>query len=89
MRGMSKKRAVEVRKYTQLRKQFLNHPDRKWCPVIGTLEKRLLRSTEIHHKAGRVGKLLNDTHFWLAVSREGHVWIHNHANLAREHGWLI
>lgn len=47
------------------------------------------RATDIHHKAGREGKRLNDEHHWLAVSREGHEWIHANPNEARRRGWLI
>lgn len=32
-------------------------------------------ATEVHHKAGRIGKLLNYVPYWLAVSRNGHEWI--------------
>ena len=47
------------------------------------------RSTEIHHKNGRSNEKLNDTTYWLAVSRPAHEWIHANANQARARGWLV
>lgn len=49
----------------------------------------LLASNQIHHKAGRLGKNYLDESTWLAVSFEGHNWIHNNDALAREKGWLL
>lgn len=46
------------------------------------------RSSEVHHKAGRTGKNYLDESTWMAVSREGHTWIHEHPSEARARGWL-
>ena len=43
---------------------------------------------EVHHMRGRLGPLLNDKRFWLAVSKAGHRWIHQHPHAARQRGWL-
>jgi hypothetical protein len=51
--------------------------------------KGLVFATEIHHKKGRIGKLLNHTPYWLAVSRIGHVWIHKYPEKAYELDFLI
>jgi hypothetical protein len=45
-------------------------------------------STEIHHMKKPKATYLNDESTWMAVSREGHEWIENHKNLAREKGYL-
>ena len=45
-------------------------------------------ATEIHHQRGRVGRLLNDERHWLAVSAEGHDWIHHNVKQARALGLL-
>lgn len=50
---------------------------------------RCPRATEIHHVRGRIGTMLNDETHWLAVSREGHEWIHQHPSEARKRGWLV
>ena len=55
----------------------------KQCAVYPTL-----KATEIHHIRGRLGPLLNDQRHWLAVSRQGHRWIHLFPDEARFAGWL-
>jgi len=35
-------------------------------------------ASEVHHRRGRLGTLLIDQRFWLAVSKEGHYLIHHH-----------
>lgn len=45
-------------------------------------------STEIHHRLRRSGERLLDEKEWLAVSREGHRWIHQHPSEARKLGLL-
>jgi hypothetical protein len=52
------------------------------CAVTGT------RATEVHHARGRVGTLLIDERFWVAVSRPGHRWIEDNKELARKSGLL-
>lgn len=76
----SKKRAEEERIYNQLVKVFVKG---KICPVTKK------PATECHHKKGRIGKLLLDTRYWLAVSREGHKWIEEHPIEAKEKGWSL
>ena len=101
----SEKRKNESYKYTKKRKAFLALPENKYCPVakavfegkIDTFQDSellfnrfgLLFTTEIHHKAGRKGKLLNYAPYWLAVSRSGHLWIHAHPEQAYELGFSI
>jgi hypothetical protein len=47
------------------------------------------KSTEIHHRKGRFGSRLNQTEFWMAVSRDGHDWIHANPKPAYEKGYLL
>jgi len=47
-----------------------------------------MKSTDIHHMHGRLGKLLNDQSKWLAVCRQGHDWIGSNISKAREFGWI-
>lgn len=104
IRRVSTKRAKELREYAKLRKQFLIvHPYCEWYIMENNLtekmgpvyinEARIIvpvpRSIEVHHKNGRYGSRLNDTNDWLAVSREGHNWIHSHPKEARAKGYLI
>lgn len=56
-----------------------------WC------EARCARqlASDVHHKQGRVGKLLLDETKWVAVCRRCHDWIHDNPKEATERGWLI
>ena len=63
---ISQKRKIENAKYIVLRIEFLGKKENSICPVTGE------KTTEIHHKKGRVGSLFLDIRYWLAVSRKGH-----------------
>ncbi len=80
---VSEKRLAELAEYRKLKKEFMSKPENKICPVTG------LPTTEIHHMNGRENERLNDTRFWVAVSRAGHTYIHANPLEAREKGWLI
>jgi hypothetical protein len=45
-------------------------------------------ATQNHHKRGRLGTLLLDKRFWIAVSQEGHDFIHNNVSKAMKLGLL-
>lgn len=80
IRKISKKRAIQNAEYLKLRAKFLPG---KICPITNR------PATEIHHKKGRVGKLLMDVRFFLGVTREGHNYIESHPEEAFEKGWSI
>lgn len=46
------------------------------------------RLNEVHHVYGRAGRLLQDERWWMAVSKQGHRWIHENEDFARALGWL-
>ena len=81
---VSKKRKVEQLQYQVLRTEFLSKPENKICPIT----KR--PTTDVHHKfSGKDrAKYFLDVSTWLAVSREGHNWIHNNPKKSRELGFL-
>ena len=81
----SKKRIAQDIVYSKLRKVFLNKPENKVCPITGE------PTTEIHHKwSGKDrDKYYLQVDTWLAVSRNGHIWIHQNSKLAREKGMLF
>ncbi len=58
------------------------------CPVMASIYSKAVKPNQVHHMAGREGALLLDERHWLAVSQWGHDYIRDHANEAREHGWL-
>jgi hypothetical protein len=78
----SKKRIIEDAKYMVLRTEFFGR--NKYCAVTGEI------ATEIHHTySGKDrSKHYLDTDTWLAVSRNGHNWIHDNPKEAREKGFL-
>lgn len=80
IKQVSKKRKIELKEYSIERKTFLIG---KICPITKS------EATEIHHIKGRTNKWLNDKKFWLAVSREGHLWIHANPIEAEKLGYLI
>lgn len=90
---VSKKRAVENAKYTVQRIIFMSKPENKICPINGT------HTTDVHHVKKRIGfadewarinniPLLLDERHWLAVSRLGHIWIHDNPEEATKLGYL-
>lgn len=85
----SSKRAKRNAAYLVARDLFLAKEENKFCPVMAKLKNKTVRATEVHHLFGREGEKLNDQEFWLGVSREGHKYIHNNPEIAREEGWLI
>lgn len=71
--------------YSKVRKVFLsNHPV---CEAH--LSGCTTQATDVHHKAGRVGKLYLDESKWLALCRACHSWIETHPKEAREMGFSI
>ena len=92
----SKKRAKQNREYSVKRKLFLQaHPYCQWWLEMRSLpESRALEfgcppSNDIHHRAGRIGKLLIEERYWMAVSRAGHLWIHQHPKESESLGFII
>jgi len=88
LRPCSLRQRLRLAVYYKLREEFLARPENQWCPVALALRGIKLRTTDIHHKRGRIGPLLLDWNHWLAVSRWGHEWIHQHPAEARARGWL-
>lgn len=85
----STKRASEETIYLKLNRIFLAKQENSICPVMLHLHGMRVRTDQVHHKAGRIGKLLLYTSYWLAVSEDGHTWIHDHPEEAYKIGFLI
>lgn len=81
---VSKKRQIDNSKYSVLRIEFLGKPENQKCPITG------YPATEIHHTyCGKDrDKYYLDTTTWIAVSRDGHNYIHDHPKESREKGYL-
>lgn len=82
IRKLSKKRAAQNYEYNKLRKIYLEeHPI---CEANCSNE-----STEIHHKKGRIGQLLTDVNFFMAVCPHCHRWIESHPLLSKALGYSL
>jgi uncharacterized protein YcgL (UPF0745 family) len=86
---MSEKRKSESYLYTKKRKTFLKLPENKYCQAAKAIFNESVLTNEVHHKAGRIGKLLNYVPYWLAVSSKGHDWIHANPKEAYKLNFLI
>ena len=61
----------------------------KTCPVAAAgIVPRAKVMNRPHHIRGRSGNLLWDTRFFLAVSQQGHDWIHANPGEAAARGWI-
>lgn len=69
--------------YLKKRIEFLEKPENKICPITGT------RTTDVHHKKGRVGSLYLDERFWIALSRAGHKQVEENPEWAKENGYSL
>lgn len=81
---LSKKRQVEELRYKVLRIEFLGKKENQICPITNQ------QAIEVHHTyCGKDrAKYYLDVSTWLAVSRDGHNWIHDNPKKSRELGFL-
>jgi hypothetical protein len=83
IKKVSQKRNLENKNYTKVRKVFLE--SLIFCQVKGC--KGL--ATEVHHKKGRIGKLLTDISYFLGVCRECHNKIELEPKWAKENNYSL
>lgn len=79
-RKVSVKQRDRNQEYAKVREQFLLN---KWCAYHG----HGCIPTEVHHGAGKIGDLLTDTRYFVAVCREAHRMIEERPNWAKENGY--
>lgn len=92
IKKMAKSRREQMKTYYAVRREFLStRPDCECC-----LRRResgedilLQPATENHHFRGRIGRLLCDTRFFVAVCFQcSRFWIHQNVTKARDIGVL-
>lgn len=94
LRKQSKGLRTATAKYRKLETAFLSLPENKWCICCTirreTLGENILRNqaTEVHHWAGRIGRLLCYVPYFRAFCYFCRLWPHQHPRLARELGLL-
>jgi hypothetical protein len=81
-------RAQQERLYHTRIKEWLRLAENHWCRVYLLLLGQRVPATQCHHYQGRRGMLLLYEPFWIPVSWEGHRWIEDHRQRARELGLL-
>jgi len=82
----SKKRAKQEKEYLVENRLFLS--ENPFCQVKVS-HICLTTSTQIHHKKGRIGNLLLDKRYWLAICGACHLYIETHPTKAKENGWSL
>jgi hypothetical protein len=80
---VSTKRRGEMDKYALLRDAFITAKPRCEANLVGTCTGT---STDVHHKAGRVGENYLKIGTWLSVCRSCHRWIEDNPEAAKELG---
>ena len=81
-------RAEQERLYRTQVKEWLRLPENRWCRVYLLLLGRRVPASQCHHYQGRRGMLLLYEPSWIPVSWEGHRWIDEHRERARDLGLL-
>lgn len=82
IKQVSVKRSQENRLYTAKRALYLAENIKCECCKV-------MPSTEIHHKKGRIGNLLTDTRYFLAVCRQCHTKIELNPEWAKENNYSL
>ena len=80
----SRKKKEQDKEYSVLRKDFLYYHHNCQAQLQNICTRH---ATDVHHKAGRIGKNYLDVNTWLAVCRSCHTWIEEHPKEARELGY--
>ena len=79
--SISESRKPRMAEYMKRRAKFLKKYPK--CAVYPDLD-----ATDVHHTRGRVGSLLLNTNYWMAVSRKAHNEIGDNIEWAREKGYI-
>ncbi len=86
VRSRSKRMSVAMKLYVKERAAFLKE---HWtCWACGYLHTLVQRSRDIHHTRGRIGSLLLDKRYWVALCRAHHDRVGTDKPWARAMGLL-
>lgn len=87
----SKKRGKENREYLKENKKFLKLNTTCGANVIDQHGKLIctFRATEVHHMAGRIGKMLLEKTYWLPCCNVCHRWIELNPIEAKKRGYSL
>lgn len=79
---VSKKRREDIRLYQVVRAVYMNNN-----PICERCHDK--HSDQLHHRAGRIGKLLYDQRYFMAVCDPCHKYIELNPLEAKENGWSV
>lgn len=83
IKKLSQKRSNQNSEYLKLRMEFLS--DNPKCQIIDCKKE----SNQVHHRKGRIGKLLTDLRYFFAVCAECHEKIELYPLWAKKHGYSL
>ncbi len=81
IKAISDKEKERLKEYRLVRDEFMRLNSK--CQICGK------ESTDLHHKAGRIGSNLTDVNTFMALCRKCHREVHDNPKHSRENGWLI
>jgi hypothetical protein len=100
IRPVSKRKQAVTAEYREKARAFVKDAIARGetCPVVAAIEELRegfryghqisAKLNEVHHTRGRAGGLLCDERFWIALSKQGHRWVHENIEESRKRGWL-
>lgn len=77
--------SAEQKAYRKVRNEYLS----AYPMCQARLDGCQGEATEVHHKRGRVGRLLTDARYFLAVCHSCHEWIELHPQEAKKLGFSM
>lgn len=83
----SDKRAKQEALYLIINRQYLKDHPKCEANIKGVCSGN--PSNQVHHKKGRIGELLLDTKYFLAVEDSCHRYIETHPEFAYENGFSV
>ncbi len=91
---MSRSQRNRLKQYYPVQQEYLALPENKFCAICRARREhgeniRQLRSSEVHHRAGRSGVLLFDTRFFAPSCFRCRMFPHDNPKKAEEWGLLI
>ncbi len=84
---MSNAKARETYKYRKAAPEW--YATHEFCEVPHEVHDCTIRATMRHHMKRQQGKMMNDQRYWLPTCMNGHTWIEDHKNKARELGLIL
>jgi hypothetical protein len=85
IKSVSDKMAVMLKVYKEKREKFLERYPKCQAGIEGCTKY----SSQVHHRRGRLGELLINTEYFLAVCYSCHHYIEMHPLEAKEKGWSL